>query len=102
MALGLYRLTKKDQKFEWDEVAEESFKQLKQLFGQGTIVATFSYDEPIIMETDASDYALGARLTQPGLDGKHRPVAFWSRKIIPAELNYDVHDKELLAIVLAF
>ena len=65
-------------------------------------MATFSYDEPIIMETDASDYALGARLTQPGPGGKHRPVAFWSRKMIPAELNYDVHDKELLAIVSAF
>lgn len=102
VASGLYRLTKKDQKFEWDDAAEKSFQQLKSLFGQGTIVATFSYEEPIILETDASDYALGARLTQPGSDGKYRPVAFWSRKMIPAELNYDVHDKELLAIVSAF
>ncbi|EKV17987.1 Retrotransposon polyprotein, putative [Penicillium digitatum PHI26] len=102
VATGLYRLTKKDQKFEWDEAAEDSFRKLKTLFSKGTIVATFDYDKPIIMETDASDYALGARLTQPGQDGKYRPVAFWSRKIIPAELNYDVHDKELLAIVSAF
>lgn len=65
-------------------------------------MATFSYDKPIIIETDASDYALGARLTQPGSDDKYRPVAFWSRKMIPAELNYDIHDKELLAIVSAF
>ncbi|KAG0158308.1 hypothetical protein PDIDSM_5821 [Penicillium digitatum] len=78
VATGLYRLTKKDQKFEWDEAAEDSFRKLKTLFSKGTIVATFDYDKPIIMETDASDYAL-----------EH-------------ELNYDVHDKELLAIVSAF
>jgi hypothetical protein len=54
------------------------------------------------IETDASDYAIGARMTQPGLDGKPKPVAFYSRKLIQAELNYDIHDKELLAIVTAF
>jgi hypothetical protein len=50
----------------------------------------------------ASDYVIGARMTQPGLDGKLRPVAFYSRKLIQVELNYDIHDKELLAIVIAF
>jgi hypothetical protein len=54
------------------------------------------------IETDASDYAIGMRMTQPGLDGKPRPVTFHSRKLIQAELNYDIHDKELLAIVVAF
>jgi hypothetical protein len=54
------------------------------------------------METDASDFALGAQLMQPGEDGKLRPVAFWSQKMIPAELNYDIHNTELLAIVLVF
>jgi transposase InsO family protein len=102
VASGLYGLTKKDQKFEWNDAAEKSFQALKDLFSKGTVVATFDYDKPIIMETDASDFALGARLTQPGSDGKYRPVGFWSRKMIPAELNYDVHDKELLAIVSAF
>src|SRR5699024_2365516 len=53
-------------------------------------------------ETDASDYAIGMRMTQPGADGKPRAVAFHSRKLVQAELNYDIHDKELLAIVVAF
>lgn len=42
------------------------------------------------------------RMTQPGTDGKPRPIAFHSRKLVEAELNYDIHDKELLAIVIAF
>jgi hypothetical protein len=41
-------------------------------------------------------------MTQPGPNGKPRPVTFHSRKLIQAELNYDIHDKELLAIVVAF
>jgi transposase InsO family protein len=105
-ASGLYRFTKKGVPFVWDEEAEKSWQRLKDLYrkeaGGKAVVATFNYDAPIIMETDASDFALGAQLMQPGEDGKLRPVAFWSRKMIPAELNYDVHDKELLAIVSAF
>jgi hypothetical protein len=54
------------------------------------------------LKTNASDYVIGMRLTQPGDDGKLRPITFYSRKLIQAELNYDIHDKELLAIVVAF
>jgi hypothetical protein len=55
-----------------------------------------------IVETDASDYAIRARMTQPGPDGKPRLVGFWSRKLTRPEVNYDIHDKELLAIVVVF
>jgi hypothetical protein len=54
------------------------------------------------LETNASDYAIRMRLTQPGDDGKPRLITFYSRKLIQAELNYDIHNKELLAIVVAF
>ncbi len=53
------------------------------------------------METDASDFAVAAILSQILSDRWH-PVAFWSRKMIPAERNYETHDQELLAIVDAF
>jgi len=54
-----------------------------------------------VVETDASDYALGCILSQ--FHGKRlHPVAFHSRKLSPAERNYDIHDKELLAIIVAF
>ncbi|RAQ98575.1 reverse transcriptase domain protein [Stemphylium lycopersici] len=54
------------------------------------------------VETDASDFALGAVLSQQSDDGKWRPVFYHSRKFSGAELNYDVHDKELLGVVDAF
>ncbi|KAM0721485.1 hypothetical protein Q7P37_002409 [Cladosporium fusiforme] len=56
----------------------------------------------VTVETDASDYAIGACLSQPNEKRKLRPVAYLSRKMTPAELNYEIHNKELLAIVEAF
>ncbi|MBW0529800.1 hypothetical protein O181_069515 [Austropuccinia psidii MF-1] len=55
---------------------------------------------PTIVETNASNYALGAVLGQVSASGKP-PIAFGSRKPVPAELNYEIHDKELLGIVWA-
>ncbi|MBW0494983.1 hypothetical protein O181_034698 [Austropuccinia psidii MF-1] len=52
------------------------------------------------LKTEASDYALGAVLSQVSDSGKH-PIAFDSHKLIPEELNYEIHDKELLGIVWA-
>ena len=65
------------------------------------ILAQHDPEKPTTLETDASDFAIGATITQPGTDGKPRPVAYYSRKLIDAELNYKIHDKELLAIVSA-
>ena len=65
------------------------------------ILAIFDLECEAILETDALDYAIGACLTQKGNDGKMRTVAYYARKMIGPELNYDIHDKELLAIVEA-
>ncbi|MBW0572779.1 hypothetical protein O181_112494 [Austropuccinia psidii MF-1] len=61
----------------------------------------FNPSLPTIVETDASNYALGAILSQVSDSGKH-PIEFNSRKLISAEINYEIHDKELLGIVWAF
>ena len=59
--------------------------------------------DPLIVETDASDYALGAILSTITLSKNQvHPITFHSRTFTSAELNYDVHDKELLAIFKAF
>jgi hypothetical protein len=55
-----------------------------------------------VIKTDASDYAIGAYLIQIGKDGKLHSVAFYSKKMFLAEMNYDIHDKEFLAVVTAF
>ena len=51
------------------------------------------------VETDASGYAIGGVLSQQQKDGKWKPVAFLSRTMTPAEHNYEIYDKELLAIM---
>ena len=54
------------------------------------------------METNASDYALAAILSIVNEDNEVHPVAFHSHTFTTVELNYDTHDKELLAIFKAF
>ena len=54
------------------------------------------------METDASDFALGAVLSQLGDGEKLHLIAFHSRKFSAAEINYEIHNKELLAIIDSF
>ena len=56
---------------------------------------------PTVMETDASDFAIGALLSQQ-VEGRLHPVAFNSRKMDKAEINYEIHDNEMLAVVSAF
>ena len=65
------------------------------------ILAIFDLEHETILETDVSDYAVGAYLTQKGDDGKMWTVVFYSRKMTGPKLNYDIHDKELLVVVEA-
>ena len=63
-------------------------------------LAIFRSNEPLRIETDASDLALGACITQEK-DGQWYLIAYYSRKFSGPKERYDVHDKELLAIVSA-
>ncbi|MBW0497008.1 hypothetical protein O181_036723 [Austropuccinia psidii MF-1] len=76
------------------------FQIIIEAFTTAPILAHFNPSLPTIVETDASDYALGAVMSQVNDSGKN-PIAFDSRKLLPAELNYEIHDKELLGIVWA-
>jgi len=51
------------------------------------------------IESDTSKYATGAVLSQLDSNGDRHPVAFYSKTFSPAEWNYDIHDRELLAII---
>lgn len=100
VAKALTDLTKKDQDWQWTDQAQKAFQELKDHFTSAPVLATYDPELQIVMETDASDFALGACLSQKH-DKQLRPIAYHSRTFSPAELNYDVHDKELLAIVAA-
>jgi len=102
VARPLTELTKKTEKWEWNDKAGRAFEELKQRFTSAPILAHFDAQKPVIIETDASDFAIGAVLSQRDDEVRLHPVAFHSRKFQPAEINYEVHDKELLAVVDAF
>src|SRR5258706_3965728 len=80
---------------------QASQRRLIEAFTTAPVLKHFNPELQAIIETDASDFALGAILSQK-YDKALHPVAFHSRKLSPAEINYDTHDKELLAIVDCF
>ena len=97
----LTALTRKEHEFCWNKKENEAFDRIKSLITTAPILSHFDPDRQIRIETDASDFAIGACLSQPTIEDSkdYRPVCFYSRKLLPAEQNYHVHDKELLAIV---
>ena len=93
--MPLTELTKKNMTFTWSVGAEGAFKSLKEAFTSAPILMHADLSKPFIIEADASDFALGSILSQIGNDGKLHPLAFHSRKFEAAEINYEIHDKEL-------
>jgi len=102
IAAPLTALLKKNAKFVWSAAAQEAFEELKSRLMSGPILRHYDHTKACVIEPDASDYALGAICSQYGEDGLLHPVAYYSRKLLPAEMNYQIYDKELLAIVCAF
>src|SRR5690606_20273459 len=94
------RLLKKDVDFNWDDKAMKAFEQLKTAFTTEPVLKHFDSSKKCIIETDASDNAIGAVCSQEH-DGKQHPIAFYSRTLTLTEKNYHIHDKELLAIIEA-
>ena len=84
--------------------ARKAFTKLRQAFVKAPILHRFDLERHIRIETDASGYIIGGVLSQLTSDdsGRWHPVAFFSRKMIPAETRYETHDGKLLAIVEAF
>jgi hypothetical protein len=86
----------------WTDAMTKAFEKLKHCFTTTPILTHFDLHCECIVKTDASDFALGSTLSQTTKDEKLHPNAFHSRKFSPAEINYEIHDKELLAIVDCF
>jgi RNase H-like domain found in reverse transcriptase/Reverse transcriptase (RNA-dependent DNA polymerase)/Integrase zinc binding domain/Chromo (CHRromatin Organisation MOdifier) domain/Integrase core domain/Retroviral aspartyl protease len=92
-------LLKKGVKFKWSTKAQRAFDDLKTAFTTAPILRHYDPSRDVILETDSSDRAFGAVASQRGDDGILYPIAFYSRKLNAAELNYEIYDKEMLAIV---
>jgi len=98
VVLPITDLLRKTKKFLWTNQAQEAFDKLKTLFTTAPILKHFDPDLPITLHADSSGAAISGIISQPH-DGILHPVAFWSRKCLPAECNYDIHDREMLAII---
>ena len=98
----LIHLTQKNISWKFDSSCQDAFNSLKKAFISTPILTYWIPNAQLIVETDASDYALAAILSIVNKDNEVHPVAFHSCTFTVVELNYDTHDKELLAIFEAF
>ena len=90
VAEPLHKLIRKDTPFDWSPECEAAFKSLKGKLIAAPILAYPSFEEPFLVETDASIEGLGTVLSQKQSDGQQHPIAFASRSFNPAEKNYSI------------
>ncbi|CAJ2508954.1 Uu.00g139800.m01.CDS01 [Anthostomella pinea] len=95
-------LTKNDRKFKWTAKEQQAFDTIRELILSDPVTRLPDPEKEFEVETDVSDYALGGQLGQRDENGKLHPVAFFSKKLYGPELNYQIHDKELIAVIEAF
>ena len=90
----LSRLQSKNVKWEWGKPEQAAFDTIKRIIARETLLAHPDFSKPFEIHTDASKYQLGAVISQ-----NNKPIAFYSRKLNDAQLNYTTTERELLAIV---
>lgn len=95
----LIRLTKKGAPFRWGEEEDKAFETLKAVFISYPVLAEWDPNRDTLVEADSSGRALGGCLSQHDKNGILHPVAYHSARLTPAQRNYTIHDKELLAVV---
>ena len=96
----LHAFARKDKKFIWEPEHTDAINKLKDAITDPQCLALFDPNRKTILTTDACDYAIGAALSQV-YDNGERPIAFISKLLVNAELNYSMWEKELLAVVWA-
>jgi len=101
IARPLNDLTCKNRQWDWSEDCEAAFQRLKEVCASEPVLKTPDWTKLFVMHTDASGYALGVVIAQEHDDGMH-PITFHLRSLLPAERNYDVHDRELAGVAFGF
>ena len=98
VAHPLHDLTKKEEPFQWEETQQIVFDMLKKHITTALVLTFPDLDCKFHLESDASNYAMGAVLSIEK-DGTWHPVTFSSHSITPQEWNYPVADKEMLSVI---
>uniref|UniRef100_A0A8H7N3U5 RNA-directed DNA polymerase n=1 Tax=Bionectria ochroleuca TaxID=29856 RepID=A0A8H7N3U5_BIOOC len=102
IAVPLYDITKKGIEFQWDDKQQEAFNEIKNRILSEPVLRMFDPIKEVELETDASDFAISVQLSQKDDNGVLHPVAFFSKKLHGAELNYPIYNKEFMAIMRIF
>ena len=102
IVVPLTHLTCKDASWNFSKSCKLAFAVLKKAFTFIPVLVHWVPDAQIVVETDASDYALRTILSIYSADSDIYSITFYSHTFSALELNYDIHDKELLAIFEAF
>jgi hypothetical protein len=87
-------LTSKDSKWKWGEEEQNAFDTMKRVMSKETLLVYPDFNKEFVIHTDASHTQLGAVISQDG-----KPIAFYSRKLNPAQMRYTTTERELLSIV---
>lgn len=95
------QLRQKHKIFNWDSKCEDSFNKLKIALSQKPLLVHYDSKLPIIVNTDASDFGIGAVILHRFPNGEEHPIAFTSKTLSSAEQKYATIEKEALAIVFA-
>jgi hypothetical protein len=98
VAAPLYALTKKGCRFKWSRECQDAFDEMKRRLTTAPVLCMPTEEDPYILNTDASDFAVGAVLSQL-VNGEERVVAYASKRLCRTEVNYCVTRRELLAVV---
>jgi hypothetical protein len=93
--------TKSGVPWKWTTVEQSCFDQLKSCLRENVITAYFDPYRPTRLTTDASPVGLAAVLSQPDINGVHRPITFISRSLTDVEARYSQLERESLAVVWA-
>ena len=100
VAAPISHLTAKDQPFIWTEECAKAFDVLRNAIADEAVLNHPEFDQPFIIDSDASGVGLGAVLSQV-VDGVERPICFASRALQPAERIWHTQEKEALGILWA-
>src|SRR5258705_1205890 len=101
VACPLYALTCKTQQWVWGSPEQKAFDALKKAVTSAPILTFPSQSGCFCLKCNASNFVTGAVLSQVQADGMHQPIAFMSKGFSDVEHNYQIHDKEMLAIMCA-
>ena len=99
IAAPLLHLTQKAASFMWTDACEQAFQRLKQLLCSAPILAYPDFGKDFVLQTDASDYGVGAVLSQLDDSGHEKVIAYASKALTPREQKYSTTEKEALAVV---